>query len=162
MKLIRFIYVLMVIIAAGLSSCSEEIIIKEEQLDEDLLYVEDKLSLYTGKCRVVYSDTDLTKEILSFRKGKLQGDAVYFYKNGKLKWKGTYKNGFISGTWEYWNENGEKLYEVNYHNDTLEGVFKSWYPNGLLKEQGSYENNRKKGEWIVYNESGSIIETLKY
>ncbi|MFO7658879.1 MAG: hypothetical protein R6W78_17600 [Bacteroidales bacterium] len=158
----RFIYSLIFIIAAGLSSCSEEIIIKEEQLVEDLFYVDDKLAPYTGKCRVVFSDSDLTKVILSFRRGKLQGEAVYYFKNGKPKWKGIYKNGFISGTWEHWSENDEKMYEVNYDNDTLEGTFKSWYPSGTLKELGCYANNRKTGEWIVYNESGAIVETVKY
>ncbi len=150
------------ILLLGLCSCSKEIIITESEIGDDLLYIKNDISPYSGKCKVVYTNSEITKEILNFSKGRLDGEAYYYYQNGKLKWRGNYKDGFISGTWEFWNENGEKVYEVDYLNDSLDGEFKSWYPSGNLKEQGNYLKNKKTGEWITYNESGTVIDKLKH
>ena len=146
----------------GLYSCKQELIISEAEIGEDLLYINNKITPYTGKCKVVYNDSKSTKEIFSFRKGRLNGDAVYYYKNGKLKWKGEYKEGNIAGKWEFWNENGMKIYEVHYDNDTLDGNFISWYSSGKVKEQGSYKLNKKSGKWITYDEKGTILESQMY
>ena len=78
-------YILAILtLAFGLCSCSKEIIITEADIGEDLLYVKNDISPYTGKCKVVYSDSKTIKEILTFSKGRLDGEATYYYQNGKL------------------------------------------------------------------------------
>lgn len=153
---------IILLFVAGLISCSEEIVMTEAEISNDLLYTKDNINPFSGKCKVVYASTDLVKEILSFRKGRLDGDARYYYQNGSIKWKGCYENGFISGKWEYWDEEGRIMYVVNYKHDTLEGEFVSYHPNGITKEKGCYINNSRTGEWIVYSEKGQITGKKSY
>lgn len=56
-----------------------------------------------------------------------------FYFNGKLRHKGTYKNGIREGYWEF-------------------------YFNGKLKRKGTYNNGRKVGLWETYHKTG-ILKT---
>jgi antitoxin component YwqK of YwqJK toxin-antitoxin module len=153
---------IILLFVAGLISCTEEIVMTETEIGNDLLYTKDNVRPYTGKCKVVYPNTEMVKEVLTFRKGRLNGDALYYYRNGNIKWKGCYKDGFISGRWEYWDENGKIMYVVNYKNDTLDGEFKSFHSNGLIKEKGCYLNNSRTGEWIVYSEKGKIDDKKSY
>ena len=153
---------IILIIVAGLISCSEEIVITETEICSDLFYTPDNRSPFSGRCKVIYSNTGLVKEVLTYRKGRLDGDANYYYMNGNLKWKGLFKDGFISGKWEYWDEAGSLIYVVNYADDTLDGEFVSYYPDGRIKEQGEYLNNSRAGEWIVYSEKGQIMSRKIY
>ena len=153
---------IILLFVAGLISCREEIVLTEAEIGNDLLYTKDKISPFTGKCKVIYSHTDLIKEVLTFRKGRLNGDACYYYQNGNIKWKGCYKDGFISGKWEYRDEEGRIKYVVNYKYDTLEGQFISYHPNGMIKEKGSYINNSRTGEWTVYSQKGKISNRKCY
>ena len=153
---------IIILFASGLISCTKEIVITEAEISSDLLYTEDNISPFSGKCKVVYTDTELIKEVLTFRKGRLDGDARYYYQNGNIKWKGSYRNWFISGNWEYWDENGKIMYVVNYKHDTLEGEFTSYHHNGTIKEKGCYSDNSRIGEWIVYSEKGQIISKKSY
>ncbi|MBN2214985.1 MAG: toxin-antitoxin system YwqK family antitoxin [Bacteroidales bacterium] len=154
--------ILLLILVAGLISCTDEIVINETEIDCDLLYTENHLVPFSGKCKVVYGHTETAKEILTYRKGRLDGDAHYYYRNGNIKWKGFYKNGFISGKWEYWDENGILTYIVNYRHDTLDGEYVSYYPDGGIKEQGYYVNNSRTGEWTVYSENGKVTSKEIY
>ena len=153
---------IILIFASGLISCTKEIVITEAEISSDLLYTEDNINPFTGKCKVVYAGTEFVKEILTFRKGRLNGDARYYYQNGNIKWKGCYENGFISGKWEYWDEEGKMMYMVNYKHDTLEGEFASYHPNGIIKEKGCYISNSRTGEWIVFSEKGQITSKKSY
>jgi len=150
------------VFVAGLISCTKEIVITEAEISSDLFYTEDNLIPFSGKCKVVYSNTGLIKEILTYRKGRLDGDALFYYQNGNIKWKGSYKDGSISGTWEYRDENGKLMYLVNYKQDTLDGEFVSYHPYGGVKEKGHYLNNSRKGEWIVYSEKGKVTSKMSY
>lgn len=153
---------IILLFAAGLFSCSEEIVITEAEISSDLFYTPDNLSPFSGRCKIVYSNTGLVKEVLTYRKGRLNGDANYYYMNGNLKWKGLYKDGFISGKWKYWDEEGILVYIVNYEDDSLDGKFVSYYPDGGIKEQGQYLNNSRIGEWIIYSEKGQVLSRKAY
>lgn len=144
------------IIILGFVSCSKEIEITESQLTEDQLYLADHIRPFTGKCKIVYHNSDKIKEVLTYRNGRPDGEAIYYYINGNIKWKGFYRKGYLSGKWQFWNEEGKLIYEVHYRNDTLQGEYRSYYPNGNMKEKGSYMNNSRTGEWIAWSEEGKI------
>lgn len=44
----------------------------------------------------------------------LDGEALYYYKNGKLKLKAFYKNGLKDGVWQYYHSNGKLNYTITY------------------------------------------------
>jgi antitoxin component YwqK of YwqJK toxin-antitoxin module len=145
-----------------LMSCSKEVIITEEEIKPDLFYSSNDINPFTGTCKVVFNDTNLLKEKFQFRKGILEGEAIAYYRDGKVHWKGHYKNGCCTGKWEYWDLNGNKIIEANYNHDTLTGPYFSWYSNGLLKERGQFDQNNRTGQWTTYNEMGQVVSETIY
>jgi hypothetical protein len=101
-------------------SCTRQVIITEAEIKPDILYLEGDLKPFTGKCVVVYSDTSLVKEKFTYKKGRLHGEAISWYKNGNIRRKGYYEHGMISGKWEFWDAAGNKILEAAYfHDQTL-------------------------------------------
>jgi antitoxin component YwqK of YwqJK toxin-antitoxin module len=43
---------------------------------------------------------------VEWKKGKWDGDAVFYYDNGKVQSKGEYKKGFKVKEWAYYDKNG--------------------------------------------------------
>ena len=43
---------------------------------------------------------------LPTKKAGLHGEAQIWYSNGKIKRRGSFQNGKLSGKWEYWDQNG--------------------------------------------------------
>jgi len=57
------------------------------------------------------------KEERTYKVGKRVGKSVtYWYKTGKKKYEGTYKNGKKDGLWTFWYVNGKKEKEETYKN----------------------------------------------
>jgi antitoxin component YwqK of YwqJK toxin-antitoxin module len=125
----------------------------DEEVKPDVFYTAEGHKPYTGKCKVYYFNSDQVKDEFSFRRGRLNGASYSWYRNGNLRWKGSYRNGVQSGTWQKWDEEGILILEVNYVNDTLEGSYISRYPDGSVMEKGVYASNRRVGEWIRSQES---------
>ncbi len=159
MKLFNYIYIGLSILTI---SCSQKTItLTEDELPEDVFYLDNNMTPFSGKCVIYYSNSGTVKEELQFKDGIQDGPHISYYKSAQIKRKGIYKGGFMNGTWTMFGENGKKLYEVHYQNDTLTGIYKSWYPNGIPCKKGSYSQNKRTGEWIHYDESGMIVETEK-
>lgn len=79
------------------------------------------------------------------------GEYVKYYKNGKIKWKGSCNDdGTPIRTWYYYNEKGELLWEGEYN-----GKFVEYYSYDGEKQDtaliGSYKDGLKNGEWIYYD-----------
>jgi len=133
------------------ASCSHSrIVITENELPEEIFYLPDQIKPYTGRCIMHYNNTEIIKQEMVFRNGKLNGEFIAYYK------------GKYNGKWEQWAENGKKLYEVHYKNDTLSGDFMVWYSTGVLKQKGVYAENTRSGQWIEYDEAGMIIKKMNY
>ncbi len=108
----------------------------------------------------VYNNTNIVKEQFTFKKGVLHGEAIAWYKNGKLRRKGSYCKGQISGKWEFWDEQGKKIIEAHYKEDILNGTYVALYANGRIKEKGEFADNRQTGKWAYYSENGQLIRTV--
>ncbi len=141
-----------------LFSCSQEVVITEQEIEHDIFYRDNQVNPFSGTCKVVYFNTKQVKEMFRFKNGILNGEAKAFYHNGNLRWKGNYENGYCTGKWEYWDVNGNKLKEVYFVNDSLTGIYQAWYQSGQLKEKGQYSQNKKTGKWIYYTEDGQLQE----
>lgn len=143
-------------------ACSREIIITEEDIKQDLLYLNDEIKPFSGICKVLFSDTNLLKEKFEFTDGMLDGKSCSYYENGSLKWSGTYNDGKMAGKWEFWDEKGMKCCEAYFSSDNYNGPYKLWHSNGKLKESGQFSDNHKTGKWISYDEAGNVINQLEY
>jgi antitoxin component YwqK of YwqJK toxin-antitoxin module len=156
-KLSYFIFFLLV-----MSSCSHKITISEDQLPEDKFYYSDAITPYTGKCIILYKNSEKVKEEMHFKNGVLNGIWISYYPTGEMKQKGEYSNGMFHGKWESWSELGGKLYEVYYQKDSLSGKYITWHKTGKVKEKGEFLTNKKVGDWLIYNESGDLILKSNY
>jgi antitoxin component YwqK of YwqJK toxin-antitoxin module len=156
-------HIIIILCIVGLGACTHTVtIVSEKQLTDDIFYLPDATKPYTGKCIINYKGTHITKELLSFRKGILNGSVIGYYENSKIKRKGEYLDGRFHGKWEYWDIKGNKSYEVNYKNDSLCGEYITWYPGGKILEKGSYLKNKRAGKWVMYDQNGSILKENKY
>jgi hypothetical protein len=87
-------------------SCSGKVTITEDEIMPDIFYAEDSYRPFSGICIVAVSDTGRVLEQFSYKKGRLDGEALTWYSNGKLKRRGYYRNGNLYGNWEFWDQNG--------------------------------------------------------
>jgi len=141
-------------------ACSRDhLIVSEDQLTADILYVSDTYKPFTGTCIVVYNNSDIIKEQFTFRNGILEGDAIAWYRNGNIRRKGSYSKGHISGKWVFWDETGHKTVEATYKLDSLSGMYTSLYANGKIREKGHFSGNRRTGKWLYYSENGQLLHS---
>jgi len=154
------VYIASLVIFASCSSSG--VVLSEKELPEEIFFLPDQIKPYTGKCVVYFNNSEIVKQEMSFKNGKLEGTLINYYCNGNIKRKGEYSNGLYNGKWEQWAEDGKKLYEVHYQNDTLCGDFLTWYSTGVLKQKGLYAENSKSGLCTEYDEAGMIIKKMNY
>jgi antitoxin component YwqK of YwqJK toxin-antitoxin module len=156
----KFIYI---IFTCLLLSCSKsQVVLTDEDLQNDIVYKKNSLIPFDGTIVLENKNNKLVSQKQSILGGKLNGESVIFFSNGKAKIKGHYKDGLFEGLWEKWYSNGNREYLVNYSNGLMSGECTSWYENGKLNEKGYYSDNIKVGKWIKYNNDGLLIEESKH
>lgn len=137
----------------GFVSCSRGIVISENELKPGVFYAPMGLKPFTGICKIYYIQTDRIREEFRLKKGMLHGESRSYYPDGDIMWKGSYREGLMSGKWQKWDEHGHLIMELHYVDDVLEGPFVAMYTNGSVKEKGRYSGNRRVGEWIRTEET---------
>lgn len=99
------------------------------------------------------------KEKGSYKEGKLDGLWEEFYENGNLKTKGVYSRYIPVGTWEYFSENGSCLRKKNFNNKGEEqGFFEYYHQNGLLEVRGYREKDDLTGLYEEYYSNGQLSQ----
>ena len=111
--------------------------------------------------------------------GLKQGYWVKKEKNGKVKYRGQFKDDVPYGKFKYYNStgaivsvleyqspdsvlathshpNGKKSGYGYYVNQKKEGVWRFYDREGILSSKVTYANNIKNGVYVVYNLNGSI------
>lgn len=106
-----------------------------------------------------------------------QGIADYYYPNGMLQKKTSYKNDIKHGDEIIYNKKGIiieiKKYnkghviareKINQYNDNgkKEGVWKEFYADGNLKKELSYKNGILEGNVKEFDKKGQIVLNLEY
>lgn len=72
-----------------------------------------------------------------------QGELItgtFYYEDGSIQQKGTYKDGKLHGKWVSYNEEGEKTALANYTNGEKTGKWFFWSDNELTEVD--YQNNQ--------------------
>ena len=155
MKFCTYIFVLLSIFGA---SCSKNtVILTEDDLPEDIFYLQDEIKPFSGKAYIYFLNSEKIKEEMNFKNGILHGTRISYHCNGQIKQLGEYQNGTFDGSWVSFCENGNKLYEVEYNHDTLEGNYVSWYSTGVIREKAIFSKNTIVGEVTIYDEAGMKI-----
>jgi len=103
------------------------------------------------------------KKLLStenYKNGVLEGEAITYYKNGKVAEALFYKNGKLNGNTHRFASNGILLDDLNYVNGKLNGLAKYYNIKGKLIYTGNYKDGIKEGKW-EYFENGKSVNVDK-
>lgn len=135
----RFLIVL--ILAVTVSSCSKPIIVVEEQYNES-----------QPKLVAFYNEDGEDKIKLSEEK---------YYSSGELEYTGSFdKEGMRHGEWRYYYNNGQLWSLGVYDHGKMNGKKEVYWPNGNLRYKGQFLNDQKSGMWTFYDEEGNITQEI--
>ncbi len=85
-----------------------------------------------------------------------EGEATWYFKNGRIEQKRYYYNNKINGLNTFYYDNGQVSREVNYDHGKLHREYTEWYKTGNLKLQAIYEHGKLvDNKFIEYDELGS-------
>ena len=84
-----------------------------------------------------------------------------YYPNGKLKSVLNYKKGQLEGIALYYYENGTLKERVNYRKGKRERTGTTYYETGKLKEEITYVNGMRENVKL-YSEDGNLISESIY
>lgn len=84
-----------------------------------------------------------------------EGEATWYYKNGKIQQKRYYYNNKINGKNTFYYDNGQIAQEANYNHGVLNGMYQQWYKTGRLKITALYEDGSLvDNKYIEFDENG--------
>ncbi len=119
-----------------------------KSIDPDV-YTDGEIKFFTPAGNVL--------KVLSYQNGRLNGQADYFYPDGKPLFHGNYIDDKKSGVWKQWEENGQ--YGIGSFKDELpDGKWTFYYTDGSLKSEGKFHNGKQTGVWTEYRENGDVAE----
>jgi antitoxin component YwqK of YwqJK toxin-antitoxin module len=126
-------YVLSLILSLTVVLTFSQRKVKYDELESKnaLMYVVGENTPYTGKCFTLYD-------------------------NGKLGMGGYYVNGQMNGDWIWWYKDGNKKRYAQYKNGIKHGKSIYYYKNGVKKSEIIYDENKNIRQ-ISYNQKGEII-----
>jgi len=113
--------------------------------------------MYSDGKITFYSESGEKIKELTYAQGNLNGWAVYYFPDGKIRMEGNYLENKKSGIWKQWNEDGS--YSLgNYDNDIPEGGWTYYSAKGELQAEGKLHNGKRTGKWFLYGEGGEREE----
>ncbi len=115
--------------------------------------------VFDGVNNVWDEDGALVAEI-SYERGVLQGDSLYYYANGQIKRKVPYVQDEISGSLICYHENGDVSEIIPHVKGIRHGAASSFFADKTLAYQETFENGLLiKGEY--YTEKGDLISSIQ-
>ena len=71
--------------------------------------------------------------------------------------QGAFRNGKKEGPWVYYYSNGQLSYKVTYKDNKKDGPYVNYYDNGQLGSKGTYKDGKEDGRWVRYWSDGSEV-----
>ncbi len=99
------------------------------------------------------------KDVIS-GKNRENLSAQRWYENGKLASSLFYLKGKKEGAAKEWDKEGNLIFLRNYKNDNLDGEYQK-FENGKIKISGSYKKDKEEGKWEFYN-NGLLTHEINY
>lgn len=87
-----------------------------------------------------------------------------YHENGQIKILGSYevRTGAKTGTWNFYEGNGNLVKVAEYDNDELNGESKTYYDSGKVKKVENYKNGKLDGETKLFLNNGSLFQVKYY
>jgi S1-C subfamily serine protease/antitoxin component YwqK of YwqJK toxin-antitoxin module len=84
-----------------------------------------------------------------------EGEATWYFKNGKIEQKKYYYNNKVNGKNTFYYDNGQIEKEATYSLGVYDGLYQWWYKTGKPKITAYYENgNLVDNKYYEYDENG--------
>lgn len=110
---------------------------------------------------VLYSNGKVSARI-PYRRGKQQGEALYFGKTGEVLVRSRYEEGLLEGESKYFDQEGRLLRKSMYRRGMLHGRTVEYYPDGAPREISQYAEDLLDGDVFRFNERGEMVERVCY
>jgi len=94
-----------------------------------------------------------------YKDGKKDGEWLFYYDNGQLKYKSNWKDGKPEGEYLTYHENGQLKFKRNYKDGKEEGKQLWYYETGQLAVEGNSKNGKEEGKSFTYSEKGQLEKT---
>ena len=86
---------------------------------------------------------------------------IEYYPNGNVSIKGQKNSsGQEEGLWEYFYDNGNILCRTTYKEGWIDGIEEFFYKNGNIESRTPYKEGKEHGIQEWFNEQGNITRTL--
>ncbi len=110
--------------------------------------------LFTG--RITELNGNDTMGYSEYKAGKLNGNQVTYFSNGKVNEERYYENGFKTGEHKGWWENGNLRFIYHFKNDLFDGNVKVWNEKGMLFNNFNYIKGQEEGLQQAWFPNGDI------
>jgi len=127
-----------------------------------------KNDLKDGKSFVYYPGSEKLVEESNFKAGKLEGEQLQFFPNGKKRSQGNYMADKREGKFIEWTDSGAKDTEGEYKAGLKTGLWSYYLPTGRLEKRVKYENGeptrtiRENGDFLDYFPNGVPQMEISY
>jgi antitoxin component YwqK of YwqJK toxin-antitoxin module len=118
---------------------------------------------YQGRRDGMYTEYTRTGEIIAqgaYADGERNGE--WKVTTGDNTEEGTYLLGLRDGEWKSWYPNGKIRFRGDYKQGNPEGHHVIYYDNGRPKEDRYYKNGFRNRTWKKYNEIGEVVLTITF
>ncbi|MBP9793439.1 MAG: hypothetical protein KBC56_05510 [Flavobacterium sp.] len=92
--------------------------------------------------------------------GKLEGNKIVYFSDGKIAEEVNYKNGLKNGVSKIFSKAGTLKEEAIYVNGLMQGSYKVFDDNGSVIINGQYKKDKKNGFWKYYDGNNVLIKTI--
>lgn len=151
---------LIVAFALLLTSCSDKQ--EENSLSESVnKQMMDSLSKVSQKARAD-SLKNLNPLLILPPDSEYSGQYIDRYKNGIVKFRGTFRFGERHGQWFSFYPNGLMWSEMHYDKGLRHGPNNAFFENGKPRYTGYYRNDLVDSVWTYYDSTGKTLKVLTY
>jgi antitoxin component YwqK of YwqJK toxin-antitoxin module len=110
----------------------------------------------------LYRDNEIYAEGLVDENMKYQGPWKFYYKSGKLRSEGSFKDGNRDGEWKFYYENGKLEQSGKYVSNLPDGEWKWYFMNGKLLREESYLKGKEEGYMKEFSDTATVIAEGNY
>lgn len=116
-----------------------------------------------GKWKHYNKSGVLTSEFNYLEGGNIDGEAKWYFNNGKVETIKNFKDGQTDGYYVYYYKNGNIYKHGWYREGELVGAWEYYYPDGSLQKKEYFLEDEPHGETEFYDEKGRLVEiSLNY
>lgn len=90
------------------------------------------------------------------------GPSVSFWANGQKQAAGQNQDGFKTGKWTFWDENGVKTGETEFVRGNYHGTRVQFFANGNKQSEQQWMGGKREGLSVEYSQDGQKVSEMHF